>query len=61
MITPLVAWMLAPIVMPVVMNVPPSALPEVIVDRDNIVVRESCTLRFYKSISDDDGNGVVHI
>ena len=61
MITPLVAWMLAPIVMPVVMNVPPSALPEVIVDRDNIVVRESCTLRFSKSISDDDGNGVVHI
>ncbi len=36
--------------------------PVVTVDRDNIVVRESCTLAFAPGpIADTDGNGVVHI
>ncbi len=37
------------------------APPTIVVDRDNIEVKESCTLRFDKPVADSDGNGVVHI
>lgn len=50
-----------PLVLNAPQNTPTLALPERIIDRDNIVVRESCTLRFAKSVSDVDGNGVVQI
>lgn len=39
----------------------PPAPPVVTVDRDNIEVRESCTLVFPSPVADADGNGVVRI
>ena len=36
-------------------------LPKLVVDRDNIVVRESCTLVFREPVRDIDGNGIVQV
>ncbi|MFO0962460.1 MAG: right-handed parallel beta-helix repeat-containing protein [Phycisphaerales bacterium] len=37
------------------------ALPVVLVDRDDVEVRTSCTLRFAAPVADANGNGVVHV
>ena len=36
-------------------------LPKLVVDRDNVVVRESCTLVFAEPVRDIDGNGIVQV
>jgi nitrous oxidase accessory protein NosD len=39
----------------------PPAPPVVVVDRDDVEVRESCTLVFPRPVADADGDGVVHV
>ena len=40
---------------------PPTVLPVVNVDRDDVEIRESCRLRFPLPVADADGDGVVHV
>lgn len=41
----------------------PAGLPEVVVDRDNFEIRESCVVKIAPGlvIADTDGNGVIHV
>lgn len=40
---------------------PPTVLPVVTVDRDDLEIRESCRLRFLMPVADTNGDGVVHV